>query len=310
VDLSERPNDRAPGAEAPRTHPWEIARARLVADLLGSAPLGRVVDVGAGDAFVARTLAREAGADIVAVDAAYSDADLVRYATAGVRTARAIPAGEFDTALLLDVLEHVADDAALLRDVVAHVAPRGRVLITVPAWPALFSAHDRMLAHHRRYRPRDVRTLARAAGLRVVRSGGAFFSLLPLRALGVARERALRTMLRIDVPADTPGDPQPHTQSSGQAAAPQSAAPQAAAPQAGGQAAAPQAAAPQASGQAAAPQACGGHGVGAWRGGAVVTRVVAGALGVDALWARALSRVHVEIPGLTYFALCEKREHA
>jgi SAM-dependent methyltransferase len=205
MDLAERDlrGSHAPG-HGTRTHPWETARARLVVALLRGTPAGRVLDVGAGDAFVARALTNaDASARVTAVDSGYTDADVAQYRTERIEPVRAMPSGPYDTALLLDVLEHVDDDRALLADVVARVAPGGRVLVTVPAWPLMFSQHDRALAHRRRYRPDEVESLVHDVGLMVARSGGAFLSLLPVRALAVVGERA--GLSRVDGPPNGVG---------------------------------------------------------------------------------------------------------
>ena len=62
-------------------------------------------------------------------------------------------------------------------------------LVSVPAWPLLFSSHDVRLRHERRYTPAAARPLIRGAGLEIIRSAGLFHSLILPRALQVARER-------------------------------------------------------------------------------------------------------------------------
>jgi hypothetical protein len=49
------------------------------------------------------------------------------------------------------VLEHVADDHHLLAQAVDVLPRGGHVLITVPADPSLWSEHDRLFGHFRRY---------------------------------------------------------------------------------------------------------------------------------------------------------------
>ena len=195
MDLSE-----VPGTSF-RRHPWEVARARFFARLLRDAGLGTtpkaVLDVGAGDGYLTGTLLGDlpAGSTAVCFDAHYTDEDLRLFgarAPAGVTFARQRPAGRFDLILLLDVIEHVPDDRAFVGPFVAdHLAPGGVVLVSVPAWPALFSRHDEALKHYRRYRPAACRALLADVGLAVRRSGGLFHSLLLPRALGVAGERVL-----------------------------------------------------------------------------------------------------------------------
>jgi trans-aconitate methyltransferase len=191
MDLRERTQD----ANEPR-HPWERARARLVVDLLKGTPAGAVLDVGAGDAYVARALVdADPSAHVTALDAHYTNADLAAYRAPRLEPVRALAEApeRVDTALLLDVLEHVQDDDALLRDVVARVRPGGRVVVTVPAWPRLYAAHDVALGHVRRYTPTDARALLGRAGLDVVRAGGAFFSLLAPRVASRALEKVRAT---------------------------------------------------------------------------------------------------------------------
>jgi SAM-dependent methyltransferase len=56
-----------------------------------------------------------------------------------------------DAILLLDVLEHVADDQGLLLRWLPAVRPGGYVILTVPADPRLWSEHDESFGHFRRY---------------------------------------------------------------------------------------------------------------------------------------------------------------
>lgn len=99
--------------------------------------------------------------------------------------------GSFDMIVLLDVLEHVEDDIAALERIRAKLAPGGRVLVTVPALPWLWSEHDETHHHFRRYTRATLRRSAEAAGLRIVETG--FFSalLFPL----VAATRCAKKML-------------------------------------------------------------------------------------------------------------------
>ena len=55
-------------------------------------------------------------------------------------------AGRADAVLLMDVLEHVPDDAAVLGSIVDALRPGCHVLITVPADMKLWSSHDVSLA--------------------------------------------------------------------------------------------------------------------------------------------------------------------
>ncbi|HEX8372074.1 MAG TPA: methyltransferase domain-containing protein [Chthoniobacterales bacterium] len=70
----------------------------------------------------------------------------------------------FDLLMLMDVLEHVEDDLALLKNTLRRASHNGFVLITVPALPVLWSAHDRFLGHFRRYTLASLERLILATG--------------------------------------------------------------------------------------------------------------------------------------------------
>ena len=74
--------------------------------------------------------------------------------------------GGADAIVMVNVLEHVPDDATLLADVHRALRPGGRLCLFVPALPWLFGSLDEAFEHHRRYTVRGVRTLLEGAGLR------------------------------------------------------------------------------------------------------------------------------------------------
>ncbi|MHC4983787.1 MAG: class I SAM-dependent methyltransferase [Planctomycetota bacterium] len=74
-------------------------------------------------------------------------------------------AGAFDLVVALDVLEHLDDDLAGLKALRSRLRPGGWMLITVPAFAFLWSHHDVVHHHKRRYRKEALVRLALAAGL-------------------------------------------------------------------------------------------------------------------------------------------------
>ena len=179
-------------------HPWERARAKFVQGVLQRAgaltSARRVLDVGSGDAWLAQQLRPQltGRCEIVCWDANYTETDrrALSAENAGVAFVTARPDGPFDLVLLLDVLEHVEDDVAMLAAVRSELAaPGAHVLVTVPAWQALFSQRDRHLGHYRRYSNASGRDLVDRSGLRVIADGGLFHTLLPMRAASVLVER-------------------------------------------------------------------------------------------------------------------------
>jgi SAM-dependent methyltransferase len=73
----------------------------------------------------------------------------------------------FDLVALIDVLEHVAEDELSLRKVHELLKPGGFALVTVPAFPFLWSRHDELHHHRRRYVRPELLSLARQAGFQV-----------------------------------------------------------------------------------------------------------------------------------------------
>jgi 2-polyprenyl-3-methyl-5-hydroxy-6-metoxy-1,4-benzoquinol methylase len=77
--------------------------------------------------------------------------------------------GTFDLITCLDVIEHTPDDRATLVSLRRVCKPGGWLLVTVPAYQALWSRHDEANHHFRRYNRRMLRAVAQAAGWEVER---------------------------------------------------------------------------------------------------------------------------------------------
>ena len=76
-----------------------------------------------------------------------------------------------DAVLLLDVIEHLDDDRAGLRAAARTLRPGGVMVITVPAYPWMWSGHDVALGHRRRYTASTLRSVITAAGLSLAHVG-------------------------------------------------------------------------------------------------------------------------------------------
>ncbi|MDA0834039.1 MAG: class I SAM-dependent methyltransferase [Planctomycetota bacterium] len=70
----------------------------------------------------------------------------------------------YDVVLMLDVLEHIEDDRAALSKVFDALKPGGIVILTVPALPSLWSVHDDVNLHFRRYTKPSLRHVIHEAG--------------------------------------------------------------------------------------------------------------------------------------------------
>jgi hypothetical protein len=67
----------------------------------------------------------------------------------------------------MDCLEHQEDDRAMFAGLLDVLRPGGRLLVTVPAVPGLFSERDRIVGHYRRYTRERLLDLCRSQPLRV-----------------------------------------------------------------------------------------------------------------------------------------------
>ncbi len=154
-----QPDQFAAHARVEEHHWWFTARRTILLRLLAAVaePGAAVADIGCGTGGNAAAVAA-AGHPVLGLDAS---PEAVAHATArfpmaafrlsgqAMEAAPHLAAG--GVALLTDVLEHVADDRALLSDVVGALPVGGHLILTVPADPMLWSAHDTAFGHHRRY---------------------------------------------------------------------------------------------------------------------------------------------------------------
>lgn len=180
MDLKEVPL-LANGAD---THWYYAAKSAALLRCVGDRLPRRVLDVGAGSGFFAKTLLQQTPAQsAICLDTGYSDewSELVEGKAVDFRRGVAAPA--CDLVLLMDVLEHVDDDGALLRHYVDSAPPGARFVVSVPAFSWLWSAHDTFLQHRRRYTLDQLLRLVADAGLEPLAGFYFFAAVFPAAAL-------------------------------------------------------------------------------------------------------------------------------
>jgi SAM-dependent methyltransferase len=115
-------------------------------------------------------------------------------------------ADAFDLAASLDVIEHLEDDLQALRELRRVVAPGGALLVTVPAYQWLWSGHDEINHHHRRYTRRSLQRIGEQAGWQQVRTTYFNSLLLPaailLRVLDRFSRRTTESSLDLWIPPE------------------------------------------------------------------------------------------------------------
>ncbi|MFN2433174.1 MAG: class I SAM-dependent methyltransferase [Gemmatimonadota bacterium] len=175
--------------ELEERHWWFRAKRRMVYDLLRTwmpASGRRVVDVGCGTGVTLRDL--PPGTLGIGLDPSVEALQLSR--SRGLLrllrgAAEELPIGSAtaDAVLALDIIEHVDDDVQALREVARVLKPGGIAILTVPAFPALWSAHDEALHHKRRYTRKLLEARVAEAGLTTRLGGYGYASIFPPAAL-------------------------------------------------------------------------------------------------------------------------------
>jgi SAM-dependent methyltransferase len=155
------------------THWWYRARRDILADYLAryaNLPEGaRILEIGCGTGHNLPMLARFGSVDAIEIDEAARGIAAERLGKAvGVAPLPALPGverGRYDLIAVLDVVEHIGDDVGALRGMAECLAPGGQILITVPAHQWMWSAHDVVNHHHRRYSKASLAKAIATAGL-------------------------------------------------------------------------------------------------------------------------------------------------
>jgi len=199
-------------AEHDSTHWWYRARRDILADYLtreAALPTdARILEIGCGTGHNLPMLAQFGTVDAIEIDPAARDIASARLGkpvgTAPLPILPDVPRGAYDLIAVLDVVEHIEDDIAALKAMRTCLAPGGKILITVPAHQWMWSAHDVVNHHHRRYSKATLRKAIAGAGLRP-RKLGYFNSLLFPLAAGA------RVLGRITGREDSDDSPPPPT---------------------------------------------------------------------------------------------------
>jgi len=172
------------------THWWYRARRDILADYLkryGKLPkLAKILEIGCGTGHNLPMLAQFGEVDAIEIDPAARAIASQRLGKpvgdAPLPMLPGIERGYYDLIAVLDVVEHIEDDIAALRAMGDCLAPGGKILIAVPAHQWMWSAHDVVNHHHRRYSKASLDAAITKAGLK--HSGLRWFNslLFPLAA--------------------------------------------------------------------------------------------------------------------------------
>jgi SAM-dependent methyltransferase len=191
-------------------HWWYRGRRKVIERIIDDLRLparARILDAGCGSGRNMVEFARHG--TVTGVELSDTSAALARERGAGEVIEGSVlempfDADSFEMAASLDVIEHLDDDLAALRELRRVVAPGGTLLITVPAYQWLWSGHDEINHHHRRYTRRSLQRVGEQAGWQQVRTTYFNSLLLPaailLRVLDRFSRKTTESSLDLWVP--------------------------------------------------------------------------------------------------------------
>lgn len=174
---------------------WNVTKRETVFSLLEGTDLfgsrkgrGLAVDIGCGAGYTAmvfQSYFRTVGVDVSREALRFSrDRGLRRLCQINMdEFSLPFKSDCFDLVLALDVVEHVEDDVRALRECGRILRDGGLLVVTVPAFMALWSPWDEALGHRRRYNAAALADAAQKAGLSVKKLSYLFFFVFPMAVL-------------------------------------------------------------------------------------------------------------------------------
>ena len=115
-----------------------------------------------------------------------------------------VPQYHYDLIGAFDVIEHIDDDQAAIASIATRLKPNGKFVMTVPAHQWMWSAHDVVNHHRRRYSKRRLKSLIEHSPLKLERIG--YFNCL-LFPLAVAERLSSRLRKKDDADLKLPAAP-------------------------------------------------------------------------------------------------------
>jgi len=195
-----RPSELRKMFDLENTYWWFVARRELVGELvrkhrrrLPASP--RILDVGCGGGAglatfgqVGEAMGLDCSEEALRLSRSRGDFALI----CGRAERLPLATDSMDLVTALDVLEHVPEHESATGEMARVCKPGGLVIVTVPAYQALWSEHDEALNHVRRYRAGEVRRLLERAGLRIVTLSYCITMLFPVIFAFRTAQRLLR----------------------------------------------------------------------------------------------------------------------
>ena len=175
-------------AELDQRHWWYKARREVLADLIrreARPPLNaRILELGCGTGHNLEMLGQFGTVDALELDdeaRSIAEQRLGRSVmSAPLPELAGVPDRGYDLIAALDVIEHIGDDQAAIAAIAAKLKPGAKFVMTVPAHQWMWSAHDVVNHHKRRYSKPGLRRLIEHSPLRLEKIGYLNSLLFPL----------------------------------------------------------------------------------------------------------------------------------
>jgi SAM-dependent methyltransferase len=175
-------------AELDDRHWWYRARRRILAELIRREvklpAKARILEIGCGTGHNLEMLGKLGRVDALELDdeaRAIAEKRLGRKAmSAPLPQLAGVKDRHYDLIGAFDVIEHIDDDAAAVTSIAAKLKPGGKFVMTVPAHQWMWSAHDVVNHHKRRYSKRQLRRLLERSPLKLEKIGYFNSLLFPL----------------------------------------------------------------------------------------------------------------------------------
>jgi SAM-dependent methyltransferase len=157
--------------EVEKVHWWCVSRKEILVALTHKLLPngGKILDVGCGTGFFIESVGPQFetwGLDQSPLAVSMCrERGLARVFEGSALDLSAVAEERFDAIFMLDVLEHLDDDAGALEQAKRLLKPGGLIIATVPAFEFLWSKHDDITQHKRRYVRDGLAKLMRKAQL-------------------------------------------------------------------------------------------------------------------------------------------------
>lgn len=168
-------------------HWWFRGRAKVVESFMDHHVRGRdlrILDIGSGYGSMIPILRKWGEVDVLEphADSHETLRDLGAQTIHGLESFPSqCPDSQYDLVTLFDVLEHIREDAQALRALSDKtLCGGGKLVLTVPAYPWLWTKRDEQNLHFRRYTRKSLKTALERAGFRKIRVSYFMTILFPL----------------------------------------------------------------------------------------------------------------------------------